>query len=98
MGGGHPETPYHVLRTHPKLSRLELILLEILQVLLFIPSLVWMLSEIPAEVTPFCSIKALSIFSPSLFSSSSLFFFFPMDIKNQEAYLESRQLWAGVAG
>lgn len=46
-GGEDPETLYHVLRTHPKLSSLELILLEISQVLLVIPSFVWMLSEVP---------------------------------------------------
>lgn len=62
------------------LSRLELILLQIFQVLLFVPSFTRMLSEmpsalqeVPAEVTPSCSKKALihqalSIFSLSLFS------------------------------
>lgn len=74
--------------THPRLSGLKLILLEIFQVLLFIPSFIWVLSEmpralqdIPAELTTPCSVKALihpalSIFSPSLSLSLFHFFFF----------------------
>ena len=90
------------------LSRLELILLEIFQVPLFVPSCTWMssempsaLQEVPVEVTPSCSEKALPSSSSFCFLSFSLSFFsffFFMDIKNLKAYLESRQLWAGVAG
>lgn len=66
------------------LSRLELIVLEIFQVLLFVPSFTWMLSEMPstlqevlAEVTPSCSKKALIHQALSIFSLSlSLFFLF----------------------
>lgn len=64
------------------LPRLELILLEIFQVLLFLPSFAWMLSEmpsasqeVPAELTPSCSRKALIHQALSIFSLFFLFFF-----------------------